>query len=129
MVWRTLNAVEKVGQNREGGTQEDIPSHSTREGSSPARRKLQPRLGSSPEVWLVMEDFVRLCTSAPQPPLYPTRYARLSNLIYGNCVEIAMRLEDSAAEERGQGKGEAISDRWDIYGVNTQALFGEVKLE
>jgi len=39
-------------------------------------------------------------------------------------VEIAMRLEDRAAEKRGKGEGEAISDRWDIYGVNTQALFG-----
>jgi hypothetical protein len=54
--WRKLNAVERVRQNGEGGTQEDIPSHSTREGSWPARRKLQPRLGRSPEVWLVMED-------------------------------------------------------------------------
>jgi len=24
-----------------------------------------------------------------------------------------MRLEDRAAEKRGQGKGEAISDRWE----------------
>jgi hypothetical protein len=25
-----------------------------------------------------------------------------------------MRLEDRAAEKRGQGKGEAISDRWNL---------------
>jgi hypothetical protein len=54
-----LEKVERGGEGRKERRRGNTRRYTfslTREGSWPARRKLQPRLGRSPEVWLVMED-------------------------------------------------------------------------